>query len=207
MPSVPVIIGERALRQTVQSQTIKEFKFARYESPTVLIKNETDGGVLFCDTEFNEEKAYRIPARSWQVIDVTLKIGEAPTFSVLPETDGHVEIDFGSPSMGAIDVFGTLDRAGMIPHVYSVDVGTGTTLTSEITRVHGSSVDLVTPVEIDNGATVYNGDVIKLTAACTVEGSSVVLTVNGEEYTLSEGVASFTVNGDSYVATEAVAGD
>jgi hypothetical protein len=198
-------IGEKVLRQAVVAETLKEFSFAKYESPTVLIKNETDGGILFCDAGYDEDKAYRIPAHSWQVIAVNIKIGEAPTFSVMPEVDGYVEIDFGSPLMGSLDIFSTLDRAGMIPHVISVITGDETMLAMEITRLHGQSVNLETPVEIGDGATIFNGDFIKLTVMGVPEGSHAVLTVNGDECSLLNNAVTIVASGDTYVVTAAVA--
>ena len=180
------------------------FSFVRYDTRSVLVKNETSGAILFCDGLFNADTAASIPAFSWQVFNVAIKIGESPFFTVRADVSGPVEINFGSSGMGALLGPG-LDVVGMIPHTLAFTAGANTTLTVSLIRLHGETLDLDSPVSISSGATVFSGDVVTFDATATEEGHHPVLTVNGEEVELSEGSATVTIAGDTAATVEAIA--
>ncbi len=192
-------------RQTLSAETVTEFAFEKFESPSVVIKNMTDGEILFCDMPFDASKALHVPAHSWQAVAVSMPIGQTPSFYIKADSAGEVEVDFGSAGMGGLDAMELLDKAGMFPHSIAITAGDGTTLTAEIVRKHDENVDLDTPIEITSSATLFIGDTVKFTAACSVENHHAVLTVNGTERTLESGTFTLTVDGDTTASTEAVA--
>ena len=79
-----------------------------------------------------------------------------------------------------------------------------TTLTAELIRLHGESIDLDAPVSLTTGATVFTGDVIKFTAACSAQDHDPQLTVNGAVLELAEGVAYYTISGETVAEVEKV---
>ncbi len=192
-----------ANRKTLSAGVATEFLFDEFQSNTVMVKNETAGAVLFCDGVFDASKAATIQAFSYQVFNVIVRIGETPKFTVKAETAGDVEIDFGSPCMGAFNL-PAFDAAGMIPHTLTIAAGENTTLSASLIRLHGQTLDLETSVTLASGATVFSGDVITLAATATGDGYHPVLTINGDDVELTEGAATFTVSGDTTVTTESV---
>lgn len=192
-----------ANRQTLAAGVETEFLFAEFQSNSVLIKNETAGPVLFCDGVFNANEVASIPAFSWQLFNIRVKPGETPFFTVMATVAGAVEIDFGSPGMGAF-ISSAFDAAGMIPHTLTLTIGADTTLTASLIRLHGETLDLDTPVSLTSGAAIFSGDVITFAATATGEGFHPVLTINGVEVELTEGSATITVSGETTAATEAV---
>lgn len=192
-----------ANRQVLVSGTVTEFTFDHYGSNSVLVKNETAGAVCFCDGEFDILTSAVIPPFSWQVFHVAIHIDQTPLFTVYAEAAGDVEIDFGSPCMGAL-CYPAFDAAGMIPHTLTIAAGENTTLTASLIRLHGQTLDLETPVTLTSGATVFSGDVITFAAAATVEGFHPALTINGDAVELTDGATTFTVSGNSTASVAAV---
>lgn len=192
-----------ANRQTLEAGVETEFLFDDFASNTVLVKNETLGAVLFCDGVFDSDAAASIPALSWQMINITVRRGDTPKYTVKADVAGEVEIDFGSLGMGAL-CYQAFDAAGMIPHTLTLTVGADTTLAATLIRLHGETLDLDTPVSLTSGATVFSGDVVELSATATGEGFHSVLLINSEEVELTDGAATLTVSGDTVAATAAV---
>lgn len=190
-------------RQTLAAGVATDFLFDRFASSAVLVKNETAGAVLFCDGLFNAGAAASIPAFSWQMFNITVKIGDTPKFTVRADMAGAVEIDFGSPCMGAF-CYPAYDAAGMIPHTLAFTAGDDTTLTATLIRLHGETLDLDVPVLLTTGATVFSGDVIEFEAASTDEYCDPALSINGVDVELTEGAAVYTVAGDTAAESEAV---
>lgn len=191
-------------RKTLVAGEVTAFTFERYESPTVLIKNETDGEILFYDLAFNEDKALHLPAHSWQTVNVALPYGTAPTLYVRAAVDGNVEIDFGSSGMGMLDPVRLFGISGMMP-ILALTAGANTTLEAKITRKYGAGVDLDTPIAVAAGSPLFVGDTLVLTAEATGEGNTAALTVNGSAVSLGVGgIYSLVVTGDVSAASEAV---
>lgn len=194
------------LRKLLADDIVTEYSFDCYDSPWLLIKNETGGEILFCDERFSESKALHVPAYSWQRVNIKMFFGEKPCFYVKAAVAGYVEIDMGSDGMGCCDPLQILDNAGMVPHILSFSNDENTTLTVHLTRKHGESVDLDTPVPRVSGETVYTGDIVKFTCLCLIEGSHAVLSVNSITRELDENNAfTHVVVGDVAAACTAEA--
>ena len=194
----------QAKKLTLAAGAETAFEFDSFFGKSIIVKNMTSGAIQFCDGPFNAAKAATIPPYGWQSFGVNIPYGETPNFYVKAVTAGEVEIDFGSEGMGFTS--NTFDLAGMIPHTLTLTVGENTTLTAKLTRLHGETLDLDTPVAITSGATVYVGDVVEFTAA-TTEGAGyhVTLTV-GEALELDEsGKASVIVTADIVAVSASVA--
>lgn len=188
-------------RKTIVAGEVTAFTFERYESPTVLIKNETDGEILFCDTPFDEDKALHLPAHSWQSINITIQYGATPALYVRGAVDGAVEIDFGSDGMGCLDMVRLLAISGLMP-ILTVESGDGTTLTAEITRKHGSVADLDTPISVTTGSALFVGDTLTLTVEATDPEDTASLSVNGDDQSLDEnGKFALVITGDVSAAS------
>lgn len=194
----------KANKQTLEAGAATAFEFDEFYYKTVIVKNMTAGAIEFCDGPFDAAKAATIPAYGWQLFNVTMPYGEKPKFYVKAAVAGDVEIDFGSEGMGIIDAYTMFNAAGMIPYTLLFSADEDTTLTAELVRKHGESVDLDAQVELTTGATVFTGDVIKFTAACTAGDYSPQLTVNGEILELAEGVAYYTISGETVAEVEKV---
>lgn len=178
------------------------FEFDSFYSKSVIVKNMTSGVIQFCDGPFDTTKAAIIPPYGWQSFNVTVPYGAKPKFYVKAATAGDVEIDFGSDGMGFTS--NTFDLAGMIPHTLTLTAGDETTLTVNLTRLHGETLDLDAPVSMTSGATVFNGDVISITPAATA-GYYAKLMVNGVNYGRLESAISLVIDGETTIETEAVA--
>jgi len=193
-------------RKQLSAGVITSFAFADFANPFVLVKNESDGEILFCDEQFSEVDAVHIPARSWQKLFVKLFIGKSPCFYVRSEVAGFVEIDMGSDGMGPLDVMAMLNKSGFIPHGLTFSNGEGTTIDASLQREHGDSIDLQVPVSLVSGSTVFSGDVVKFTVGCSVAGQHAVLTVNGLEVAVAQdGTCTYVIDGDTTASTTAVA--
>lgn len=193
-------------RKLLVGNQVTSFDFQDYESPAIVVKNETDGEILFCDANFNESKAVHIPAHSWQKLSVRLFSARPASFYVRSAVDGYVEIDMGSDGIGCLDVMAVIDKAGLIPHILTITAGADTTLTAVLQREHGERADMANPTALLTGATVFSGDIVKFTAACSAAGSHAVLTVNGVEQTLEQdGTCTVTISNDTVAETAAVA--
>lgn len=185
------------IRKPVVAGEITAFPFEKYESPSIIVKNETDGEVLFCDAAFDDEKALRVPAHSWQSINVTIFYGGTNEFYVKAAVDGNVEIDFGSTGAGSLDMVRLLTISGNMP-IIAISQGENTTLSVSVTRKYGAGADLETPIELSNGLPIFVGDT--LTIAASVAEGSVAVTLNGTEVTLDgNGEYSFVVTGNASV--------
>lgn len=193
-------------RKLLVGNHVTAFDFANYESPAVVVKNETDGEILFCDVSFNENKAVHIPAHSWQKLSVKLFSANPASFFVRSAVSGYVEIDMGSDGIGCLDVMVVIDKAGLIPHVLTFTAGENTTLTAVLQREHGSRSDLNEPTDMQTGATVFTGDTVKFTATCSLDGNHAVLTVNNVIHELAQdGTCVVTISGDTVAVTAAEA--
>lgn len=179
------------------------FEFDSFFSRSIIVKNMTGGAIQFCDGPFDAAKAAIIPAFGWQTFTVTVPYDAAPKFYVKADVAGDVEIDFGSDGMGFTS--NTFDLAGMIPHTLTLTQGDNTTLTVTLTRLHGETLDLDTPVSMTSGATVFNGDVIKITAPTAGAGNYAKLTINGVNYGRLKSYMSLVISGETKIETEAVA--
>lgn len=187
------------IRKPVAAGAITEFPFAKYESPNVLIKNETDGEVLFCDAAFDEEKALHIPAHSWQAVNVAMFYDGSKAFYVKAAVDGNVEIDFGSTGAGSLDMVRLFTISGNMP-IIALSEGENTTLTASVTRKYGMSEDLETPIALSNGLPIFVGDTV--TIAASVEEGDVIVMLNESEVELNEdGEYSFVVVGNASVSS------
>jgi len=189
-------------RQNLAPGVETAFEFDEYASKSVIVKNETAGVIQFCDGPFDAAKAAHIPAFSWQALDVRMFPGEKPKFHVKAAVAGAVEIDFGSAGMGQMG--NVLDIAGQVPHTLTLTAGDDTTLTVTLTRLHGQTLDLDTPVALSTGATVFNGDVISITPAASA-GYYAKLKINGVNLGRLESAMSLTISGETTIETEAVA--
>lgn len=189
-------------RLTLVAGAETAFEFDRFFAKSVIVKNMTAGTIQFCDGAFDVTKAAVIPSYGWQSFTVTVPYGETPKFYVKAAAAGDVEIDFGSDGMGfASNVY---DLAGMIPHTLTLTQGDDTTLTVTLTRLHGQTLDLDTPVSMVSGATVFNGDVISITPAASA-GYYAKLKINGVNYGRLESAILLVINGEITIETEAVA--
>lgn len=195
----------RVSRKALIAGEVTAFSFERYESPSVLIKNETDGEILFCDIAFDEDASLHIPAHSWQVINIAMLYDRTPTMFVRADVDGAVEIDFGSPFMGSLDAVRLFTIAGMMP-VLALTEGENTTLTAEITRKYGSAEDLATAIPISSGSPLFVGDTLTLTVVATGEGNTAALTVNDSAVVLGESGAYSTIVTGNVTAVSAAVG-
>ncbi len=180
------------------------FEFDRFFAKTVVVKNMTSGPIYFCDGLFDATKAATVPPYGWQSFDVEMPYDQTPKFYVKADVSGAVEIDFGSGGMGVLDVYALYNAAGMLPYTLTFGDDDDTTLSAELTRLHGESVDLAAAVTLATGATVYTGDVIKFTAACTAQDHDAQLTINGAVIELTQGVAYYTITGNTTAAAAAV---
>jgi hypothetical protein len=192
----------RANKQTLVAGVVKAFEFDEFYGPSVIVKNMTAGAIEFCDGPFDAAKAATIPAYGWQLFNVTMPYGEKPKFYVKAAAAGDVEIDFGSGGMGFAS--NTFDLAGMIPHALTLIAGDDTTLTVTLTRLHGETLDLESPVSMTSGATVFNGDVVSITPAAEA-GYYAKLKINGVNYGRLESAISLVIDGETTIETEAVA--
>ncbi|HMM31862.1 MAG TPA: hypothetical protein PKB13_08800 [Clostridia bacterium] len=174
------------LRKALAAGVVTDFSFAYYDSSAVLVKNETSGELLFCDDQFNESKAIHVPPYSWQRVFVKVFPGMPPQFFVKAAAAGYVEIDMGSDGMGCCDMLQILDKAGMVPHLLTFSNDAETTLTVQLIRKHGESIDLEAPIPAVSGRTVYTGDILEFTSVCTAEGKHAVLKINGVDCELDE---------------------
>lgn len=188
-------------RLTLAAGVETAFEFDEYAAKSVVVKNETAGEIQFCDGPFDAAKAAHIPAFSWQALDVRMFPSEQPRFYVKAVSAGAVEIDFGSTGMGQMGH--VLDVAGQIPHTLTLTATEGTTIAASLVRLHGQTLDLTEPVTLTTGATVFNGDVVSLSATAGV-GFTPVLTINGEEVTLDQGSATYVIAGETVAAVTAV---
>jgi hypothetical protein len=191
-------------RQTLAENTETAFTFDEFYGKSVVVKNMTAGNIQFCDGLFNAGNAAIIPPYGWQSFNVTIPYGETPKFYVKAAVAGDVEIDFGSDGMGGMDAYAVFNAAGMIPHTLNFSAGDDTTLTAELIRLHGETLDLAEAVALTTGATVYSGDVIKFTAACSAQNYDAQLTVNGVVLELTEGVAYYTNTGNTTAEADKV---
>lgn len=189
-------------RLTLAAGVETAFDFDSYVAGSVVVKNETADDILFCERVFDATKAAHIPAFSWQSLNLTIFYGEKPKFYVKSIAGGNVEIDFGSSGMGQMG--NVLDIAGMIPHTLTLTQGEDTTLVVTLTRLHGQTLDLDTPVSLTTGATVFNGDIISITPSAEV-GNYAKLEINGVNYGRLEAAISLVINGETTIETEAVA--
>ncbi len=194
----------KANKQTLTAGVETAFEFDEFYGKSIIVKNMTGGSIQFCDGLFDAAKAAIIPAYGWQMFNVIMPYDQMPKFYVKAAVAGDVEIDFGSDGMGILDAYSMFNAAGMLPHKLIFSAGDDTTLTAELVRLHGESVDLDTPVALTTGATVFTGDVIKFTAACTAQDHDPQLTVNGEAVELETGVAHYTITGKTVAEVEKV---
>lgn len=193
-----------ANRQTLEADTATLFEFDEFYYRSIIVKNMTAGEIEFCEGTFDTSKSAVIPAYGWQLFNLTIPYSSKPKFYVKAASAGDVEIDFGSGGMGILDAYTMFNAAGMLPYSLQFSAADDTTLTAELVRLHGESVDLDAPVSLTTGATVFTGDVIKFTAACTAEDYSPQLTVNGEILELAEGAAYYTISGETVAEVEKV---
>lgn len=192
----------QAKKLTLAAGTETAFEFDSFYSRSIIVKNMTGGAIQFCDGPFDAAKSAIIPAFGWQAFTVTVPYGETPKFHVKADVAGDVEIDFGSDGMGFTS--NTFDLAGMIPHTLTLTQGEDTTLTVELTRLHGQTLDLANAVPMTSGATVFNGDVISITPTATA-GHYAKLTINGVNYGRLESAAmTLVIAGETTIETEAV---
>lgn len=195
----------QAKRLTLAAGTETAFEFDRFFSRSIIVKNMTGGAIKFCDGAFVDAESAIIPAYGWQTFTVTVPYDAAPKFYVKAAAAGDVEIDFGSEGMGFTS--NTFDLAGMIPHTLTLTQGDDTTLTVELTRLHGQTLDLANAVPMTSGATVFNGDVISITPTATA-GHYAKLTINGVNYgRLESEDMTLVIAGETTIETEAVALD
>ena len=195
----------QAKRLTLAAGAETAFEFDSFFSRSIIVKNMTGGAIQFCDGPFDAAKSAIIPAFGWQTFTVTVPYGEKPKFHVKASVAGDVEIDFGSDGMGFTS--NTFDLAGMIPHTLTLTQGEDTTLTVELTRLHGQTLDLANAVPMTSGATVFNGDVISITPTATA-GHYAKLTINGVNYgRLESEDMTLVIAGETTIETEAVALD
>jgi len=178
------------------------FEFDSFFSRSIIVKNMTSGAIQFCDGPFDAAKAAIIPAFGWQTFTVTVPYDAAPKFYVKADVAGDVEIDFGSDGMGFTS--NTFDLAGMIPHTLTLTQGDNTTLAVTLTRLHGETLDLDTPVLMTSGATVFNGDVILITPTASA-GNYAKIKINGIDYGRLEAGITLTISGETVIEAEAVA--
>lgn len=181
------------------------FEFDSFFSRSIIVKNMTGGAIQFCDGPFDAAKSAIIPAFGWQTFTVTVPYGETPKFHVKADVAGDVEIDFGSDGMGFTS--NTFDLAGMIPHTLTLTQGDDTTLAVNLTRLHEQRLDLANAVPMTSGATVFNGDVIKITVPTATVGHYAKLTINGVNYGRLESDMRLVISGETTIETEAVALD
>lgn len=193
----------QAKRLTLAAGTETAFEFDRFFSRSIIVKNMTGGAIKFCDGAFVDAESAIIPAYGWQTFAVTVPYDAAPKFYVKADVAGDVEIDFGSDGMGFTS--NTFDLAGMIPHTLTLTQGDDTTLAVNLTRLHGQTLDLDNAVSMVSGATVFNGDVIKITAPTAEEGNYAKLTINGVNYGRLESDMTLVISGETTIETEAIA--
>lgn len=193
-----------ANRQTLEAGVATLFEFDEFYYRSILVKNMTAGAIEFCEGTFDTSKSAVIPAYGWQLFNLTIPYSSKPKFYVKARSAGDVEIDFGSDGMGIIDAYTMFNAAGMLPYTLMFSADDGTTLTAELVRLHGESVDLTLAVPLTTGATVHTGDVIKFTAACSEQDHSPQLTVNGAVLELTTGVAYYTIAGETVAEVEKV---
>ena len=191
----------QAKRLTLEANVVKAFEFDSFFSRSIIVKNMTGGAIQFCDGPFDAAKAAIIPAFGWQTFTVTVPYDAAPKFYVKADVAGDVEIDFGSDGMGFTS--NTFDLAGMIPHTLTLTQGDNTTLAVTLTRLHGETLNLDTPVPMTSGATVFNGDVISITTTATA-GHYAKLKINGVNYGRLESAMTLVIAGETTIETEAV---
>lgn len=192
----------QAKRLTLAAGVETAFEFDSFFSRSVIVKNMTGGAIQFCDGPFDAAKSAIIPAFGWQTFTVTVPYGEKPKFHVKAAVAGDVEIDFGSDGMGFTS--NTFDLAGMIPHTLTLIEGDDTTLAVNLTRLHGQTLDLDNAVSMVSGATVFNGDVIKITAPTAEAGNYAKLTINGVNYGRLESDMTLVITGETTIETKAV---
>ena len=193
----------QAKRLTLAAGTETAFEFDRFFSRSIIVKNMTGGAIKFCDGAFVDAESAIIPAYGWQTFTVTVPYDAAPKFYVKADVAGDVEIDFGSDGMGFTS--NTFDLAGMIPHTLTLIEGDDTTLAVNLTRLHGQTLDLDNAVSMVSGATVFNGDVIKITAPTATAENYAKLTINGVNYGRLESDMTLVIAGETTIETEAVA--
>ncbi len=189
-------------RLTLAAGAETAFEFDSFFSRSIIVKNMTGGAIQFCDGPFDAAKAAIIPAFGWQTFTVTVPYDAAPKFYVKADVAGDVEIDFGSDGMGFTS--NTFDLAGMIPHTLTLTQGDNTTLAVTLTRLHGETLDLDTPVLMTSGATVFNGDVILITPTASA-GNYAKIKINGIDYGRLEAGITLTISGETVIEAEAVA--
>jgi len=192
----------QAKRLTLEANVVKAIEFDSFFSRSIIVKNMTSGAIQFCDGPFDAAKAAIIPAFGWQTFTVTVPYDAAPKFYVKADVAGDVEIDFGSDGMGFTS--NTFDLAGMIPHTLTLTQGDNTTLAVTLTRLHGETLDLDTPVLMTSGATVFNGDVISITPTASA-GNYAKIKINGIDYGRLEAGITLTISGETVIEAEAVA--
>lgn len=192
----------QAKRLPLAAGVVTAFEFDAFYTRSVIVKNMTGGAIHFCDGPFDVTKSAIIPAFGWQTFTITVPYGEPPKFHVKADVAGDVEIDFGSGGMGFTS--NTFDLAGMIPHTLTLIQGEDTTLTVELTRLHGQTLDLANAVPMTSGATVFNGDVIKITVPTATDGNYAKLTINGVNYGRLESDMTLVIAGETTIETEAV---
>lgn len=189
-------------RLTLAAGAETAFEFDSFFSRSIIVKNMTGGAIQFCDGPFDAAKAAIIPAFGWQTFTVTVPYDAAPKFYVKADVAGDVEIDFGSDGMGFTS--NTFDLAGMIPHTLTLTQGDNTTLAVTLTRLHGETLDLDTPVSMTSGATVFNGDVILITPSASA-GNYAKIKINGIDYGWLAAGLTLTISGETVIEAEAVA--
>ncbi len=195
----------QAKRLTLAAGTETAFKFDRFFSRSIIVKNMTGGAIKFCDGAFVDAESAIIPAYGWQTFTVTVPYDAAPKFYVKADVAGDVEIDFGSDGMGFTS--NTFDLAGMIPHTLHLTAGTDTTLTVKLIRLHGETLNLAAGDEVvmADGATIFNGDVIEITPAAAGTGKYAKLTINGVNYGRLESDMTLVITGETTIETESIA--
>jgi len=189
-------------RLTLAAGVETAFEFDEYAAKSVVVKNETADEIMFCDGPFDAAKAAHIPAFSWQALDVRMFPGEKPRFHVKAAAAGPVEVDLGSTGMGQMG--NVLDIAGQVPHSLMLTDDDHTALAVNLTRLHGQTLDLDTPVALTSGATVFNGDIILVTPSADA-GYYAKITINGVNYGRLEAGIAVVIDGETTIIAEAVA--
>ena len=87
----------------------------------------------------------------------------------------------------------------------TLTVGGDTTLTAALIRERGASEDLVEPVVLEDGATIYGESIIQFTATCSAVDHHVTLTVNETPQALTDDSVDYEVAGDTTAVTASVA--
>lgn len=80
---------------------------------------------------------------------------------------------------------------GLIPHVVSITLDEDATMAVELYKSDG--VILSVPIALSTGDSVFFGDVLKITVSGAPVGYSVVLTINNQPITLTDGVAYYSI--------------